>query len=73
MEHGRNHDERQQKFPRSRSNNTPPDPDAEPIESNEEHARRGSEPAPTRRAIEHERERHERQPPPGATDKKPHA
>ena len=63
MEHGRDHDERRQRFKieghskEGRYNNTPPEP-ADDEEDIDRGALNGSEPAPTERAADREAERH---------------
>lgn len=66
MEHGRDHDEREQKHGRARHDHAQPESDDEALEAPERDAalRRGghgSEPAPTPRAAEREAERHRRE------------
>ena len=62
MEHGKDHDQRQAHVPPKRHNNTPPE---DPVEANVDEEQRGAhhgaEPAPTRKAAEHEAERHRRE------------
>ncbi len=59
MVHGRDHDERFQKYHPHRHNNTPDDPESEV--GTEREPERGSDVAPTRKALEEERERHARE------------
>ncbi len=60
MEHGRDHDEREQKIKQSRRTTRPLDEEAA-AEERRATAGHGSEHAPTRQAERHEAERHRRE------------